>query len=228
MLSIAALAFEKQLSFDYYVRYIPKHIKDDYRGNIGDAIKMGMNLIVQEAQNDELLGQEVLKSIDPASTLFIPQGGASHQAYVGIKRLAKEILEWKEASRIGKLYIATPSGTGTTAWHLQNILEKHATVLTTPVVGTSAYLMEQVEKFGAGSFLPTILETQKKYRFAKPDDDLLKQYKDFLVRGITFDLIYAPVMLQALEDNKEVWEDGTLLYVHSGGVSGNVTQEDRY
>lgn len=71
----------------------------------------------------------------------------------------------------------------------------------------------------------TILPTP--FRFAQPDPMLLDTYRRLKDAGIEFDLIYAPVMWRALIEAVSQIE-GEVLYVHSGGVSGNETMLARY
>ena len=227
MLSIAALAAKKGVLFDYYVRYIPPHALENRSGNLALAKTLGMRLHVQAAPSDEALGRVLAEKFQP-TTLFIPQGAATHLASMGIEQLACEIMLWKKEHRISNLAVATPSGTGTTALWLQKALDKEATVFTTPVVSDSNYLRKQWQRLDDKAPVPTILETTMRYGFGKPHADLLQIYKEVLQSGLEMDLVYAPVMLQALSVHRAKWEDKTLLYVHSGGVLGNPTQLARY
>ncbi|MDH5464960.1 MAG: pyridoxal-phosphate dependent enzyme [Thiovulaceae bacterium] len=226
MLSIARLAQLKGLAFTYYVRYLST-IDEKVESNFSLAKSLGMKLEVMDAKNDEALGSLIKEKLSQ-DTLFMPQGGADANARFGLQLLAQEILAWKEQEGIEQLYVATPSGTGTTALWLQTALEDKAKVLTTAVVGDSDYLLKQMHSFGGVKELPTILENSEKFSFAKPHPKLFTIYQSFLDHGIEFDLIYAPVMFDALLENKKVWEEGTLLYVHSGGVLGNASQKARY
>jgi 1-aminocyclopropane-1-carboxylate deaminase/D-cysteine desulfhydrase-like pyridoxal-dependent ACC family enzyme len=49
-------------------------------------------------------------------------------------------------------------------------------------------------------------------------------YKKLLACGIEFDLLYAPAMWEALLEQTQE----EILYIHSGGVSGNETMLKRY
>jgi 1-aminocyclopropane-1-carboxylate deaminase/D-cysteine desulfhydrase-like pyridoxal-dependent ACC family enzyme len=69
-----------------------------------------------------------------------------------------------------------------------------------------------------------ILEPKKKYHFAKPYEEFYKIYEKLQGTGIEFDLLYAPSMwLSLLEQTEE-----KILYIHSGGVSGNESMKERY
>jgi 1-aminocyclopropane-1-carboxylate deaminase/D-cysteine desulfhydrase-like pyridoxal-dependent ACC family enzyme len=226
MLSIAALAKVKGVTFSYYTRYMPKKIST-VDSNYSKALELGMELKIIEADSDEALGVILQQNLE-AKQLLIPQGGAGPTAKEGIGELAQEIIDFKEQKKIDELVVATPSGTGTTAVWLDEILsDAGIEVLTTAAVGDEDYLRQQMHKQRSDHHV-TILTTHKKYHFAKPHADLLKQYQYFVDKNITFDLIYAPVMWQALQEHQGYWQNKTLLYIHSGGVMGNISQLERY
>ena len=228
MLSMAALAFEKELPFIYYTRYLPNNLSLDMKSNYSQALALGMSVEVLPLKSDEDLRTHLLKNSDK-ERLFIPQGGASLEARYGVELLAQEIATWKESENIDKLIVATPSGTGTTALWLHEYLKNRGIeVVTTAVVGSTDYLKEQMLRVAPTATLPMIIETEKNYPFAKPNTGLYRQYQNFLDKGISFDLIYATVMWQALEENQNILKGKTLLYVHSGGLMGNESQLKRY
>jgi 1-aminocyclopropane-1-carboxylate deaminase/D-cysteine desulfhydrase-like pyridoxal-dependent ACC family enzyme len=69
-----------------------------------------------------------------------------------------------------------------------------------------------------------ILEPDKKYHFAKPYPEFLRIQKKLLDAGIEFDLLYAPGMWKALLEQT----DEEIMYIHSGGVTGNESMLARY
>ncbi len=229
MLSMAALARLKEVPFTYYMRYLPDAVKYSREGNFAIARSLGMKFeIISDAEHDEALKSRVKDLLDE-QTLLIPQGGATLEARTGIQQLASEIVSWYESRSIKKLAVITPSGTGTTALWLQDILSPHAIeVVTSPVVGNSTYLIEQMRRLQSGGRLPTLLTTQKRYKFARPYQELYEHYSTLLKQGVEIDLVYAPVMLQALKEHLTQYKETTLLYVHSGGILGNATQLQRY
>jgi 1-aminocyclopropane-1-carboxylate deaminase len=99
--------------------------------------------------------------------------------------------------------------------------------VTAPAVGDGAYLIRQIEHLMAMPPNLTVLSTSKPYRFGHPDTALLQKYRALKRSGIEFDLIYAPVMWTALMENIAALK-GPVLYVHSGGVSGNTSMLARY
>jgi len=225
MLSIAALCNKKGWAFHYTCKPVPSHLKQKPLANLSAALDLGM--ILHEVAHDDYdrCVQRLRESTDTES-LFIPQGGADPVAQAGIDKLAGEIKKWQQEQHVERLYIVTPSGTGTTAYYLAQALPS-CHILTTAVVGDKLYLRTQMEMLGELPENISILEGAKKYHFAKPYAELLTLYHELLDAGMVFDLIYGTVMWQVLLQHCDAIE-GTILYVHSGGLMGNVSMLDRY
>ncbi len=219
MLAIAKMCFLKGWEFIYYSKPISDTQKEQEFGNLYEAKKLGMTHveIEHERYKDEIA--KLRFNLD-ARTYIVDQGGAVSDAKDGLMVLAEEIKFQKPKTRS----LATPSGTGTTALFLAINLPEYK-VYTTPCVGDVEYLKTQM--LALVDELPTnliILEPKKKYHFAKLYPNFLDIYKKLLKEGIEFDLLYAPSMLEALLDQT----DEEILYIHSGGVSGNKTMLERY
>jgi 1-aminocyclopropane-1-carboxylate deaminase/D-cysteine desulfhydrase-like pyridoxal-dependent ACC family enzyme len=119
--------------------------------------------------------------------------------------------------------LATPSGTGTTALFLALALSEY-TIYTTPCVGDVSYLQEQMSALHPIPKNLIILAPRKKYHFAKLYKEYFEIYQKTLEAGIEFDLLYAPGMWKCLlEQTTE-----SIMYIHSGGVSGNKSMLKRY
>ncbi len=221
MLAIAKLCFLKNWDFIYYTKPLSQLQKEQTFGNYADALKLGMKHIELELESYKKHVSDLRFNLD-SKTFVLDQGGAVGKAEGGLKVLADEIKDQLKDSKIR--YLATPSGTGTTALFLAKNLPE-LKVYTTPCVGDVDYLKTQM--LSLVKELPknlVILEPKKKYHFAKLYPNFLEIYHKLLDAGIEFDLLYAPGMWEALLDqtNEEV------LYIHSGGVSGNKTMLDRY
>ncbi|MDQ7004300.1 MAG: pyridoxal-phosphate dependent enzyme [Ghiorsea sp.] len=221
MLSIAALCHQKGWRFEYYCKPLATKLKQSLTGNLKAALDLGM-LLMETADYDTTVAQ--LKSKD--KILCLPQGGADPLAEQGIQTLAQEIEQWQAEQNISKLSIVTPSGTGTTAYYLAKHLPKQ-TVFTTASVGNNAYLTQQMQQLGNIPSNLTLLEPNKTHRFAKPYPEFLKTYEKLKHAGIEFDLLYAPLMWQTLLLNMPHIQ-GSILYVHSGGLLGNTSMLARY
>ena len=221
MLSIAALCKQKGWQFQYYCKPLSPHLKQQPTGNLQMALNLGMQLIETESYT-----KTITQLQSKGKTLLIPQGGADPMAERGIQVLADEIKQWQQGQNISKLNIVTPSGTGTTAYYLAKHLP-NCKVLTTASVGDNIYLTQQMQQLGSIPNNLNLLEPPRKYHFAKPYPELLDTYQALKQSGIEFDLIYAPKMWQTLLTHMQNIQ-GTVLYVHSGGLMGNATMLERY
>jgi 1-aminocyclopropane-1-carboxylate deaminase len=101
-------------------------------------------------------------------------------------------------------------------------------VITTPCVGSSEYLKEQMTKLNSSQKQPTIIATSKKYHFAKPYVDIWNMYQKLLDTGVVFDLLYDCITWIAIGENIEKFIGNESIFVHSGGLRGNETQIKRY
>jgi len=228
MLSLAALCHHKGWPFHYTTKTLPQHLKKHPTGNLNMACELGMHL--HEVSHAQYAAEiAALPSACDASNLFIPQGGADPIAQPGIQILAQEIRQWWQSDKHQpntQLHLVTPSGTGTTAGYLARAMPE-ACILTTPAVGDKAYLTAQISMLGAIPDNLRILESRKKYHFAKPYPELLHIHTALQHAGITFDLVYASHMWLTLLDHLDTIT-GTILYIHSGGLIGNQTMLARY
>ncbi|WP_456449656.1 1-aminocyclopropane-1-carboxylate deaminase/D-cysteine desulfhydrase [Hydrogenimonas sp.] len=227
MLSIAHLARAKGWNFHYYCKKLPEWLKEEPSGNLREALALGM--VLHELPHEDFY--ERVDSIGEAcggDALFIPQGGADPIAEAGVKILAEEILAWAAERGLERFIVATPSGTGTTALYLRRHLPIGIDVVTTPVVGDESVLRAQWKRLEEEeNRFPTVLDTMGKWPFAKPRKEYLRIWRESKEAGILFDLIYAPKMwLELLEAYDRL--EGPVLYVHSGGMSGNETQLEKY
>jgi len=221
MLAIAAMCKQKGWHYIYYTKELSRRQRETPSGNYASALHLGMEH--REIAND--LYRNFIASLQITKderSFIIDQGGAVAEAKIGLEVLAKELREQlRETPEITAL--ATPSGTGTTALFLAKALPEYK-VYTTPCVGDSSYLQEQMRALYDIPSNLHILEPKKKYHFAKPYREFYAIYKKLLEGGIEFDLLYAPAMWQSLlEQTSE-----NICYIHSGGVSGNSSMLERY
>ena len=219
MLAIAAMCKQKDWEFYYYSKPISKMQEEANIGNLYFAKQLGMKHI--QISHDEY--REFISSMHlnlDENTFIVDQGGAVLEAKVGLEKLASEIKEQMPNVQA----LATPSGTGTTALFLAISLPEFI-VYTTPCVGDEEYLKTQMHSLVKE--LPknlVILKPKKKYHFAKLYEEFYKMYKKTLDAGIEFDLLYAPSMWESLLEQTEE----KVLYIHSGGVTGNSSMLQRY
>ena len=226
MYAISCLCKQKGWEFHYYTKNLPQFLKDGVEGNLELAIANGM--IVHEVDHADFAKKtEDLQKIDEEKTLVISQGGADVIAKEGVSLLAEEINEWKENKGIKNLQVVLPSGTGTTALYLQEFLNEDITLYTSVLVGDEQYQIQQWQRLSEGPY-PTVFKSEVKKKFAKPYPEYLQIHEELVeATNITFDLIYAPrTWIQLMENIKDVEAD--VLYIHTGGVSGNMTMLERY
>ncbi len=219
MLAISALCKQKEWEFIYYSKPISQTQEDANIGNLFLAKKLGMQHI--QVSNEGY--RDTINSLGlnlEEKSFIIHQGGAVLEAQDGLNLLASEILEQSPPVKA----VATPSGTGTTALYLALNLKEYR-VYTVPCVGDSKYL--QTQMLSLVKEIPKnliILEPKKKYHFASLYETFYKMYKKTMEAGIEFDLLYAPSMWECLlEQTNE-----KILYIHSGGVTGNSSMLQRY
>lgn len=226
MLSLAALCSMKGWRFEYTSKALPARLKQRPSGNYKAALELGMVPNEVLATEYEAVVERLRHTPSDARTLMIPQGGAARDAGEGIAKLADEISAWQAENSMEGLTVVTPSGTGTTAAFLARHLPA-CRVLTTPSVGDSDYLKKQIAMLMCIPPNLVILEGRKRYRFGSLHSELFDYYRALKDAGIEFDLLYAPVMWRVLLENIEK-VNTPVLYVHSGGVSGNETMLARY
>jgi len=218
MLAIAAMCKEKNWEFTYYTKPVSQTQKNFSFGNYFNSINLGMKHI----EIEQKLYRDFIASLPLTinnKTFIIDQGGALKEAKEGLQVLAQEIRD----ANLTLKSLATPSGTGTTALFLALALPEFK-VYTTPCVGDIEYLKEQMQALHKIPDNLVVLKPLKKYHFAKPYPEFLNIYKKLLASGVEFDLLYSPALWEAIlsQTNEEI------LYIHSGGVSGNESMLQRY
>lgn len=218
MLAIAAMCKNKGWEFVYYTKTLSATQKEQNHGNFFQAKILEMQHV--EIEND--MYKDFIASLRlnlDEKTYVIDQGGADKSAKEGLLVLANEIRN----ANLHVRSLATPSGTGTTALYLALALPEYK-VYTTPCIGDVDYLKEQMNALHVIPENLVILQPNKKYHFAKPYAEYFEIYKKTLESGIEFDLLYAPGMWKSLLEQT----DEKILYIHSGGVSGNESMLKRY
>lgn len=225
MLSLAYLAKQKKARFTYFTKPLSSYLKNNIDGNLKLSLEFGMD--IRFSDNLEMDSSMFAKEIN---ALYIPQGIACGEAKEGIIKLAESIL----SLRLDDLCVICSSGTGIMSFYLQQYLGS-IRVFTTSCVGSRSYLQEQFLSYSkldssyANFVMPHILETKKKYTFAKPYKELLEIYMEHLESKIEFDLLYDCLMWKAIDENMDLLKPYKYrLFLHSGGIYGNKTQLKRY
>lgn len=217
MYSLSVLCKLKNLEFDYYVDHIASFLKENPSGNYQSALKNKMNI-----------KEEPLPLTFEDDTLYINEGGAVKEASYGIEILANEIKIWAKENKIENLKVFLPSGTGTTALFLQKYLPFE--VLTCACVGNEEYLEKQFNELEIQNH-PTIIKTEKKYHFGKLYKEFYEIHNELLHQtNIEFDLLYDSLGWICFEKYVNNLEDKNFqfLYIHQGGILGNISMLKRY
>jgi len=222
MYSLSVLAKLYNLNFIYYTNHLPDFLKQNPIGNLKNSLDNGMQLIVGEYDKYNI------NIPNPQTTLLINEGGAIQEASIGIKLLANEINNYVKQHNLKDIKIFLPSGTGTTALFLQKYT--NIEVLTCSCVGDDNYLQKQfLELEKEKNNHPTILPKEKKFHFGKlyrSNYNIWLQLKE--QTNIEFDLLYDPIGWQTLFYNQDKINLNNILYIHQGGVKGNITMLQRY
>lgn len=229
--SLSVLANIKGVELDFYVHTISSFLKENPNGNYAQSLKNGANIIEldYEVNKDEYIKNKILP--EEKNAIYIQEGGRVKEAQYGIEILANEITVWAKENGITNLKIMLPSGTGTTALFLQKFLDFE--VLTCACVGDEAYLKEQFFQLNNDEKKhPTILKREKKYHFGKLYKEFYEEHKNLLQQcNIEFDLLYDSlgwITLQNYLKNIKNKTLPTILYIHQGGLLGNITMIERY
>ena len=217
MYSLSVLCKLKNLEFDYYVDHIASFLKENPSGNYKFALKNKMNI-----------KEEPLPLTFENDTLYINEGGAVKEASYGIEILANEIKTWAKENKIENLKVFLPSGTGTTALFLQKYLPFE--VISCACVGNEEYLEKQFNQLETKNH-PTIIKTEKKYHFGKLYKEFYEIHNELLHQtNIEFDLLYDSLGWICFEKYVNNLEDKNFqfLYIHQGGILGNISMLKRY
>jgi 1-aminocyclopropane-1-carboxylate deaminase/D-cysteine desulfhydrase-like pyridoxal-dependent ACC family enzyme len=222
MYSLSKLCKIKGWEFIYYTNHIPTFLKQNPDGNYLEVLRNGAKIVEVDLRGDEL--REFVLSLEDSDTLVIEEGARVKEAEFGIKMLADEINEYCKKN---SLKVFLPSGTGTTAFFLAKHLDVE--VITTPCVGDEEYLKKQWMFLSEqckvkNEKLPIIINSRRKYHFGKLYKNLYSLWEELKKAGIEFDLLYDPIGWEVVIENN--LKD--ILYIHQGGLKGNITMLKRY
>ncbi|MDD2383777.1 MAG: 1-aminocyclopropane-1-carboxylate deaminase/D-cysteine desulfhydrase [Sulfurospirillaceae bacterium] len=221
MYSLSVLAKRKHWEFIYFCDHIPNFLRQNPIGNYAYALQNGMKIIETKSRYLDSLQYRRKDS------LFIEEGGRQSESEWGIKRLAEELTEDIAKTGIKDPYLFLPSGTGTTALFLQKYLT--IPVFTCSCVGDDDYLQKQWKMLSPDlKNAPLILKSSKKYHYGKLYSESYAIWNELQeTMGVTFDLMYDPVGWNVLMEHIKTLQ-GTPIYLHQGGLLGNISMEERY
>ncbi|MBE3605885.1 1-aminocyclopropane-1-carboxylate deaminase [Campylobacter sp. RM13119] len=219
MYSLSVFAKMRGLEFCFVVSHLNSNLQEKPVGNFKFALQNGMKIFV--AQDRRSLAKELASQDDG---FFIEEGVAMAEAEFGFKTQAMQIEKWCEKNSI-RPDIFLPSGTGTSAAYLAK--NSNLRVFTCPCVGDVKFLQDEIFALDKNSKVQ-ILNPPKKYHFGDLKLELYKIWREILDEtGVEFELIYDPVGFLTLFSNLDAFS-GDILYIHQGGILGNISQKMRY
>ncbi|MGP1484710.1 MAG: 1-aminocyclopropane-1-carboxylate deaminase [Campylobacter sp.] len=220
MYSLSVFCKMKGFKFHYVVSNISSNLLQNPVGNLKFALENEMKIYI--CKDRAQLAKDIFSKLDNA--LFINEGIAQKEAEYGFITQANLINQWaKNNNKIVDIFL--PSGTGTSA----AFLAKHTNfrVFTCACVGDEEYLKAQINALDPFSKVQ-ILNPPRKYHFGDLKLELYDIWLELLKQtNIEFELIYDPVGFISMIKNLDVFNN-EILYIHQGGVLGNISQKMRY
>lgn len=222
MLTLSYIAKLKGYEFIYVTPPPSKTLEQSFEGNFALTAQNGTKFEFYKPSNIDMLKCRALEISKIYDGFFIPQGGVCEISKTGIYELALELE--KDIRNLKNPAIFYVSGSGASAGYLSEFLP---CIFTTPAAGDATYL-KQIFLDMKISSSPKILGIKQKIPFAKPDIRLWEIYQEWLKIGIEFDLIYDCLGWLCLKENLSDFDKRDIVFIHSGGLSGNPTQIKRY
>lgn len=222
MLTLSYIAKLKDYEFIYVTPPPSKTLEQSFEGNFALTAQNGTKFEFYKPSNIDMLKCRALEISKIYDGFFIPQGGVCEISKTGIYELALELE--KDIRNLKNPAIFYVSGSGASAGYLSEFLP---CIFTTPAAGDTTYL-KQIFLDMKISSSPKILGIKQKIPFAKPDIRLWEIYQEWLKIGIEFDLIYDCLGWLCLKENLSDFDKRDIVFIHSGGLSGNPTQIKRY
>lgn len=215
--SLISLALLKGSRLIYFTTPFSKALLEQREGNFAYALSSGVVEFVQTP-----FPQQEAHSFATSNSqmLFIPQGGSVELAMEGMRELDRE-LRGQTAHLHSPIFFYS-SGIGTASIALaQYGLE----VYTALGAGKMEDLLERVNAYEKK---PKILSSEFHTPFGKPHAKVWEVYKAWREIGVEFDLLYDCVLWVKILENLEKFSQREIVFIHSGGLLGNITQEKRY
>lgn len=215
--SLSSLALLKDTKLVYFTTPFSKALLEEKEGNFAYALSSGVVEFIQtpcpqqEAQSFATLNPQML---------FIPQGGSVELAMEGMKELDRELRE--QTAHLHSPVFFYSSGIGTASIALAQYGLEVYTAL------GAGRLEDLLERINAYEKKPKVLSSEFHIPFGKPHSKVWEVYKAWKEVGLEFDLLYDCVLWVKILENLEKFSQREIVFIHSGGLLGNITQEKRY
>lgn len=217
MLTLAYLASLKGVAF----HYVMPSFYGEPIGNLTMALSFGMTPHILPFGSSVVKLESYAKTLSYENALFIPQGGSVNLAQKGMDALAKELSQSVGGSPV--LFYTSGSGVGVVA--LKKALDSYFPNASLVVLACAKGDLEQ--DFLAHSLTPPLI-LQAPFAFAKPKGEIWQMREYLKSRGLVCDLIYDSVGFCIIEKYLEKFIGRELVFIHSGGLLGDISQEQRY
>ena len=217
MFALAYLASIKGVAF----HYVMPSFYGEPVGNL--KMSLGFNMIPHILPFGSSVAQleSYAKSLCFDNVLFIPQGGSVELAQKGMNALAKELSQSIGGSPI--IFYTSGSGVGVVA--LQRALDSYFPRASLVVLSCAKADLEQ--QFLAYALTPPLI-LHSPFAFAKPKREIWQMREYLKSRGLVCDLIYDSVGFYIIHRHLAMFENRELVFIHSGGLLGDISQELRY
>ena len=217
MLTLAYLASIKGVAF----HYVMPAFYGEPIGNLKMALSFGMTPHILPFGSSVVKLESYAKTLSYENALFIPQGGSVNLAQKGMDTLAKELFQSISGSPI--IFYTSGSGVGVVA--LKKALDSYFPNASLVVLACAKGDLEQ--KFLAHSLTPPLI-LQAPFAFAKPKREIWQMREYLKSKGLVCDLIYDSVGFCIIKKYLEKFIGRELVFIHSGGLLGDLSQEQRY
>lgn len=215
--SLASLCLLKNARLIYFTTPFSKALLQESEGNFAYALSSGVVEFRETPYPQEEAQKFASANLD---TLFIPQGGSVELALEGMRELANELKEQTKHLKNPIFFYSSGIGIASIA-----LAQFDLEVYTALGAGKMEDLLERV---GSYEKAPKILQSEFHIPFGKPHAKVWEMYQRWKEAGIEFDLLYDCVLWVKIEENLAKFEDRDIVFIHSGGLMGNITQEKRY
>lgn len=215
--SLASLCLLKKARLIYYTTPFSKALLQESEGNFAYALSSG----VVEFRETPSPQEEAQKfALQNPQTLFIPQGGSVELALEGMEELANELKNQTKYLKDPVFFYS--SGIGTASIALSQFDLEVYTAL------GAGKIEDLLERMGQYEKAPKVLQSGFHIPFGKLHKKVWEMYQQWRKIGVGFDLLYDCLLWIKIEENLTKFEDREIVFIHSGGLMGNITQEKRY
>lgn len=215
--SLASLALLKNARVVYFTPPFSKALLENQEGNFAYALQ---SQVVEFIQTPFAQEEAECFAYQNPQMLFIPQGGSVELAMDGMRMLAEELKDQCKDLNTPAFFYSSGVGTASIA-----LAQSGLEVWTALGAGRKEELLERINLYEKRV---NILKSEFHLPFGKPHKKVWEMYQRWNEVGIEFDLLYDCVLWLKIEENIERFEDREIVFIHSGGLMGNITQEKRY